>query len=156
MSPSLHITVADPREPAVAALVLEWLDLSAALTPAAESRHAFAVDRLADPRVTFFAARDGDAVVGCGALYRHDDHLGEVKSMYVRPSARGRGIARMILARVEEAARAAGLQTLSLETGASFTAALTLYESAGFVRCGPFAAYRPDPLSAFLTKPLAG
>lgn len=157
LPPSFTISSADPCDPPVTALIEEWLALSAALTPAEESRHALSPDRLADPRVTFFVARakgDEAALLGCGALYRHDAYLGEVKSMYVRPAGRRGGVARALLDRVVEAARIEGLRRLSLETGADFAPAIALYESAGFRRTGPFAAYRLDPLSVFLTRDL--
>ena len=50
-------------------------------------------------------------------------------------------------------ARSEGLARLSLETGVqpTFIAARGLYARAGFVECGPFGDYRPDPNSVFLT-----
>lgn len=152
---SFTITSADPLDPPVSDLIREWLALSAATTPDPRSRHAFPVERLADPRVSFFVARTQRAeLLGCGALYRHAGGLGEVKSMYVRPQARRLGVARALLQQVEAAAREAGLARLSLETGAAFAPAIALYRAAGFIPCEPFAAYRPDPLSVFLTKAL--
>jgi putative acetyltransferase len=46
------------------------------------------------------------------------------------------------------------MSSLWLETGstAAFVPALRLYESAGFVRCGPFDGYRDDPFSVFMTR----
>lgn len=153
---SCTVAPAYPLDPPVSDLIREWLALSAATTPDPKSRHAFPVERLADPRVSFFVATSGDGrLLGCGALYRHDETLGEVKSMYVRPEARRLGVARALLARVEAAAREAGIARLSLETGAVYAPAIALYEAAGFQPCEPFAAYRPDPLSVFLTKRLA-
>jgi putative acetyltransferase len=51
-------------------------------------------------------------------------------------------------------ARAEGITRLSLETGSQpgFAAARALYRRAGFSDCGPFATYRPDPNSVFLTR----
>ena len=53
-------------------------------------------------------------------------------------------------------ARARGYRRLSLETGTTehFRPARTLYEKFGFTYCEPFADYRPDPLSVFLTRTL--
>ncbi len=49
-----------------------------------------------------------------------------------------------------------GLARLSLETGASepFRPARRLYAKFGFEYCGPFADYRPDPHSIFMTRAL--
>ena len=65
----------------------------------------------------------------------------EVKRMYVRPVARGRGVARAILARLEAEARAARLPMLRLETGDKQGDALRLYRRYGFDDCPAFGAY---------------
>jgi GNAT superfamily N-acetyltransferase len=56
----------------------------------------------------------------------------EIKRMYVTPSARGRGLSRIVLAKLETTARAAGLDWLVLETGRPQTSALGLYRSSGY------------------------
>jgi ribosomal protein S18 acetylase RimI-like enzyme len=56
----------------------------------------------------------------------------EIKRMYVSPSARGRGLSRIVLAELEATARAAGLDWLVLETGRPQTSALGLYRSSGY------------------------
>jgi putative acetyltransferase len=69
--------------------------------------------------------------------------------MYVRPSARGTGVARAVLARLEQEARANGYRHLMLETGDDLAAAHRLYERAGFRRCevfGPYRAMRPHQI----------
>src|SRR5205807_742672 len=100
----------------------------------------------------FIARRDG-AAVGCGAL-RLAAGYGEVKRMYVSPAARGAGLGRAILARIESEAQREGLRVMRLETGNRQTEALSLDRSAGYVDCGPFGEYRPDPLSRFMEKRL--
>ena len=92
--------------------------------------------------------------VGCGAIWLRQDGFGEVKQMYVDPAARGNGVARKLLARIEAAARAAQLPLLRLETGVYSDDALRFYRAAGFSDRGPFAGYRPDPMSVFMEKPL--
>jgi putative acetyltransferase len=119
-----------------------------------ESVHAFDVDRLRRPGVTFWSAWLDEHIAGCGALQRLDDQRGELKSMRVADAFLGRGIGRALLEHLIAQARAMGLRSLWLETGttAAFTPALRLYESAGFVRCGPFEDYKDDPFSAFMTR----
>jgi putative acetyltransferase len=53
-------------------------------------------------------------------------------------------------------ARWRGYRRLSLETGTTktFEAALRLYESEGFVRCGPFGTYQDTPFTRFFTREL--
>jgi putative acetyltransferase len=74
--------------------------------------------------------------------------LAEVKRMYVRPQARGRGVARRILARLEDEARSRGLPSIVLETGDAQLAAMRFYERAGFARRAAFGAYATMPPTA--------
>src|SRR5688500_8827918 len=109
-----------------------------------EQRHGFSIARLFQPGVLFFIARlDGNAV-GCGGV-AFEDGLAEVKRMYVRPQARGRKVAQIILTRLEEEPRARGASRLVLETGDVRHAAIRLYERAGFTRCAAFGAYATMP-----------
>ena len=119
-----------------------------------ESVHAFDVDKLRQPDVTFWTVWLDDEIVGCGALKRLDDERGEIKSMRVADAFLGRGIGRAILEHLIADARKHGMRCLWLETGstAAFLPALRLYESAGFTRCGPFDGYAEDPFSVFMTR----
>jgi putative acetyltransferase len=119
-----------------------------------ESVHALGIDRLRAPDVAFWSAWVGDEIAGCGAVKRLDALRGELKSMRVADPFLGRGIGKKLLAHLIEVARDAGMKSLWLETGASpeFIPALRLYESAGFVRCGPFEGYVEDPFSVFMTR----
>jgi putative acetyltransferase len=121
-----------------------------------ESVHAFDLDKLRDPSVTFWTAWDGDAVAAMGALKRLDADNGEIKSMRVADAWLGKGVGRAMLEHILKEARAKGFRTLWLETGSTpaFEPALRLYESAGFVFCGPFGPYKDDPFSRFMTLSL--
>ena len=116
--------------------------------------HALDVDKLRRSDVTFWSAWLGDDIAGCGALKRMDDERGELKSMRVVDVFLGRGIGRAILAHLTAEAKKRGMTSLWLETGSgeAFVPALRLYESAGFVRCGPFESYTADPFSVFMTR----
>ena len=74
--------------------------------------------------------------------------------MFVRPTARGRGVAQRILAFLESSARERGQALMRLETGVSQPEALRFYLRAGYARRGPFGDFGPDPLSIFMEKPL--
>ncbi len=107
-----------------------------------EQQHGFSVDRIFQPHVMFFIARLDGQPVGCGGVAFDDgEGLAEVKRMYVRPAARGRDVARTILSRLEDEARARGVRRLVLETGDVRHAAMRLYERNGFTRCGAFGDY---------------
>ncbi|MFG1602496.1 GNAT family N-acetyltransferase [Actinoplanes sp. NPDC049265] len=96
------------------------------------------------PAGRFFAAADGDRLVGCAGWRRHGTDA-ELKRMFTIRAARGRGIARMLLAAIEESARAAGLRRVILETGDKQPEAIGLYESAGYARIDDFGFYRGQP-----------
>jgi putative acetyltransferase len=148
----MKITVDDLTHPAVHALLDEHLRSMYALSPP-ESVHALDLDRLRQPGITFWTAWDGDVLLGCGALKELDARHGEVKSMRTPQALRRRGAGRAILAHIIDTARSRGYERLSLETGAvpGFEAACALYLQHGFVDCGPFADYAPDPVSRFMT-----
>ena len=87
-------------------------------------------------------ARDEDGeAVGCGALRSLGGGTAEVKRMYVVPAARGRGVARAVLAGLEEAAYGCGWTTLKLETGPQQPEAVALYRSAGYRPISAFGDY---------------
>jgi GNAT superfamily N-acetyltransferase len=69
---------------------------------------------------------------GCGTVRRFDDATGEIKRMYVRPTARGRGVARRMLSELEAAASELGYTRIVLDTGVRMPEAQALYRSAGY------------------------
>ena len=79
----------------------------------------------------------------------------ELKRMYVTPEARGRGLARVVLAALEDDARAAGRTRMVLETGTKQPEAISLYASSGYEPCANFGHYRFDELSRCFAKALA-
>jgi putative acetyltransferase len=119
-----------------------------------ESVHAFDLSKLKQRGMTFWSAWVGEEVVGMGALKRLDARRGEIKSMRVADAWLGKGVGRAMLDHIINEARRMGLTSLWLETGSAdaFAPALKLYETAAFVRCGPFGDYKPDPFSVFMTR----
>lgn len=120
------------------------------------SIHMMDAGGLCDPSIGFFVMRQAGRALGMGALKNLGDGSGEIKSMHILTEARGRGLARRMLDHLIAEARALGLERLNLETGsqASFEPARSLYRSAGFSECGPFAGYGADPNSTFMSRPL--
>ena len=111
-------------------------------------------DQVASGRGAFFVAYLAGGAVGCGAVRLLGDGAAEIKRMFVRPDARGRGISRRILEALEGEARAMGAVRVLLETGERQPAALGLYESAGYVRVKAFGEYVGDPFSLCMAKEL--
>jgi GNAT superfamily N-acetyltransferase len=78
----------------------------------------------------------------------------EVKRMYVAPTARARGLGRLMLTRLEQSAAGHGAEAVVLETGLRQPEAIALYESAGYLPVPPFGYYRDAPLSRCFGKRL--
>ena len=152
MKTTAKIQIESPRAAGVPELIAALDDYLSSLYPPT-SNHFLDLDQLAQPDIRLFVARRDGAPLACGAL-RIASGYGEVKRMYVSPAARGEGLGRAILARIEGEAQREGLRVMCLETGNRQNEALALYKSAGYVDCGPFGEYQPDPLSRFMEKRL--
>ena len=148
----MRVDLDDPVRSDVFALLEEHLRNMHELSPP-ESVHALDVTGLQRPEVTFWSVRDQGRLLGCGALKELDTEHGEVKSMRTPQSLRRKGAGRVVLKHIIEEARRRGYKRLSLETGSmeAFRPAWRLYESFGFQYCRPFADYKPDPNSVFMT-----
>jgi putative acetyltransferase len=127
------------------------LDRELALEYDPSQRHGLSVDAIFQPHVRFFIARLDGSPAGCGGVALFDT-FAEVKRMFVRERARGRGVAQALLARIESTAAASGLAILRLETGDRQLAAIRLYERAGFQPCDAFAGYATMPPGAIATS----
>jgi GNAT superfamily N-acetyltransferase len=95
--------------------------------------------------------------VACGGVKRLASvgpDIAELKRMYVVEEARGRGIARDLLERLEDEARSLGYAALWLETGLPQFEAIALYESAGFEPVVPYGRYKDYPDVRCFAKPL--
>ena len=121
-----------------------------------DSMHALDLAALREPGITFWSVYDGGRLVGCGAMKKLDDGHAEVKSMRSASDRKRSGIASAVLEHILREARASGFSRLSLETGSAphFEPARKLYEKFGFEYCGPFADYRLDPNSVYMTRAL--
>jgi GNAT superfamily N-acetyltransferase len=97
------------------------------------------------PSGAFFLAEVGGDFVGCIGLRRFADGVGEIKRLYVGPSARGHGIGRRLVDAAVAAARDCGYARVVLDTLPSMQDALRLYASLGFT---PTAPYRFNPIEA--------
>lgn len=151
---AVDVAAESPLQDDVRGLIAELNATLLELTPPEFCFH-MTVEQMAEPATTVFIARDNGVAVACGALKRHEGGLGEVKRMYTRPSHRGLKIGAAIVARIEDLARKEGVKRLVLETGDRHPAAWTVYERAGFKRCGPVLDYPDSQWSVFYEKPLA-
>jgi putative acetyltransferase len=107
------------------------------------------------PGGAFFLAEENDVRLGCIGLRRISDTIGEIKRLYVRPAARGRGAGRLLAEGIVAAAQRLGYARLRLDTLPDMKEAQALYATLGFEA---IAAYRfnPVPGTVFLELSLAG
>jgi putative acetyltransferase len=153
----VEIAIADPRTDDVRQLVERHLEFGRSHSPP-EDVHALAVDGLLDPAVTLFSFRSRGELLALGALKRLDDQHAELKTMHTVERARGQGVGRAMLDHLLAVAQERGFCRVSLETGSmkAFAPARSLYASAGFSPCEPFADYRRSPNSTYMTTTLNG
>jgi GNAT superfamily N-acetyltransferase len=108
-----------------------------------------------DVRVFVVATVDG-VPAGCGGLRPSglDERTAEVKKVYVDHAFRGNGVARTVMADLEERARAHGWRRLVLQTGIRNPEAAALYASMGYRPIEPYGRYVDDPISLCFAKDL--
>ncbi len=79
--------------------------------------------------------------LGCGSVKAFDSTSMEVKRMYVRPEARGKGIASKVLEELETWTAELGFERSVLETGREFTEAVALYRKWGYTEIPNYGPY---------------
>ena len=148
----MNIKIDDLTGSEIQALLQEHLDSMKLYSPP-ESIHALDLEALRKPEITFWTVWDNAELLGCGALKELDPQHGEIKSMRTAARHRRQGVATAMLTHILEEARQRGYKRLSLETGSNeaFAPARSLYAAFGFTYCDPFADYRLDPYSVFMT-----
>jgi GNAT superfamily N-acetyltransferase len=98
---------------------------------------------------TFLVAFSQGVPVACGGLRRAEPpapaNSAEIKRIFVDEHARGQGLARSLLAGLEDSARIFGYSAVVLDVGGKQHAAHGLYESCGYRRIPGFTIYRGKP-----------
>jgi len=103
-------------------------------------------EELNPPNGAFIVGYEDEVAICCGGIKRLDDEACELKRMYVIPGARGRGVARILLAALEDRAREMGYTIARLDTGPKQPDAQHLYESAGYA---PIPNFNGNPVATF-------
>jgi putative acetyltransferase len=136
----------------VVELLQQHLDDMYATSPP-ESVHALDLDKLRKPDVTFWTVWQQQDLLGCGALKVLSSQHAEIKSMRTARQHLRKGVAAQMLEHIILYAKTRDLKRLSLETGSQpfFQPAIALYKSYDFEFCEPFADYKDDPNSKFMT-----
>ncbi|MDI9888887.1 GNAT family N-acetyltransferase [Streptomyces sp. HNM0645] len=90
------------------------------------------------PRGLFLVARLHGEPVGCGGLKLPSGAPAEIKRLWVRPDARGLGLARRLLSELEERAARHGCELVRLDTNKALEAATRLYRDSGYAEVPAF------------------
>ena len=147
----IDVIRADPREAKIRKLI-ESLDVYMLALYPSESTHRVDTTFLASRNARFFSALCDGMLVGCGGILIEHDYA-EVKRIFVSPKARGLGVGRKLMERLEVESRRLGFKLLRLETGIYQPEALALFKAMGFIPRLSFGDYpNNDPNSIFMEK----
>ncbi len=118
------------------------------------SAHVLDIPGLKVPSIKFWSLWENDKLLGCGALKFLDKGHGEFKSIRVHDYFRNKGNGIKVIEHLIEEAKKLEIKRLSIETGAGkfFIPARKLFTKCNFKPCGPFAHYKKDINSIYLTK----
>ena len=124
-------------EPDFARLNQEWLEGFGLLEDADAKHLNFPRESIIDNGGQIFFAVEGEIVVGTCAAIRHSSNFIEIAKLAVAPSARRRGIGRLLTQTAIEYAQGIGASKVFLVSSTKLKSALRLYESMGFIHTTP-------------------
>tara|TARA_B100000900_G_scaffold143313_1_gene121490 strand:- start:115 stop:582 length:468 start_codon:yes stop_codon:yes gene_type:complete len=118
------------------------------------SAHVLDIPGLQVPSIKFWSLWQKNQLMGCGALKFLDQIHGEFKSIRIHDDFRSKGNGIRIINHLIEEAKKLNVKRISIETGAGkfFKPARKLFDKCGFKPCPPFAHYKEDINSLYLTK----
>ena len=118
------------------------------------SAHVLDIPGLKVPSIKFWSLWHNDTLIGCGALKFLDKTHGEFKSIRIHDDFRKMGNGISVINHLIHEAKKLDITRLSIETGAGdfFKPARKLFKKCGFENCEPFAHYKEDINSVYLTK----
>ena len=118
------------------------------------SAHVLDIPGLKVSSIKFWSLWQNDSLVGCGALKFLDNENGEFKSIRIHNNFRKQGNGINVINHLINEAKKLSIKRLNIETGAGdfFIPARKLFKNCGFETCVPFAHYKKDLNSVYLTK----
>ena len=120
----------------------------------AGSTHVLDIDGLKDKTIKFWSIWDNEDLIGCGAIKILSQDHGEFKSIRVHDNFRNKGYGIKVINHLIDEAKKLDINRISIETGAGnfFKPARKLFKKCNFELCEPFAHYKKDINSLYLTK----
>jgi len=110
----------------------------------------------APPSGELLLAKRGDHVLGCIALKPLElPRVAEIKRLFVRPQARGKGVGKALVEAAIITAQRLGYGEIKLDTLPDMAEAIALYKAAGFIPIPPYGSH-PYPRLVTLGKALGG
>ena len=133
-------------------LIKHFIELRAASPEG--SAHVLDIPGLKVSSIKFWSLWQDDMLMGCGALKFLDKEHGEFKSIRIHDDFRKQGNSINVINHLINEAKKLNINRLSIETGAGdfFIPARKLFKKCGFETCKPFAHYKEDVNSVYLTK----
>ncbi|MBD1108578.1 GNAT family N-acetyltransferase [Pelagibacterales bacterium SAG-MED50] len=133
-------------------LIKHFIELRAASPEG--SAHVLDIPGLKISSIKFWSLWKDDMLMGCGALKFLDKEHGEFKSIRIHNDFRNQGNGINVINHLINEAKKLDINRLSIETGAGdfFIPARKLFKKCGFETCKPFAHYKEDVNSVYLTK----
>ena len=118
------------------------------------SAHVLDIPGLKASTIKFWSLWENEKLFGCGALKFLDKNHGEFKSIRIHDNFRNKGKGIKLIEHLIEEAKKLNIERISLETGAGkfFDPARKLFNKCDFKPCKPFAHYKEDINSIYLTK----
>lgn len=132
-------------------LVKHFIELKSASPKG--SAHVLDIEGLKDPLIKFWSLWEEKSLIGCGAIKFLDKEHGEFKSIRVVDAYRNKGNGIKIIKHLINEAQKLNIKRLSLETGSGefFLPARRLFKECQFKPCKPFAHYKDDPNSCYMS-----
>ena len=118
------------------------------------SAHVLDIPGLKVPSIKFWSLWKNEKLLGCGALKFLDKYHGEFKSIRIHNDFRNQGNGIKVINHLIDKAIGLDIKRVSIETGAGkfFEPARKLFKKCDFKPCEPFAHYKKDINSIYLTK----
>ena len=133
-------------------LVKHFIELRAASPEG--SAHVLDIPGLKVSSIKFWSLWKDEKLFGCGALKFLDERHGEFKSIRIHDNFRHQGLSVKIIEHLIEEAKKLDIERISIETGAGkfFEPARKLFKKCNFLPCKPFAHYKADQNSIYLSR----